>query len=228
LRGGTFSFFDYPGAEATRAYGINDSGLIVGYAEFENDSSWLGFEYNGTTFTPIRDGNITATACLGLNNDGWVVGGDGTVYATKGFELRSGRFRTINFPGIYVYGYATGINNLGEVVGYTVDGLYTDAYRYDNGKFQNVDFPGASQTEAWGVNDSSVIVGWYSPMSAYLYAFVSKNRKYISFSYPGAVVTAAYGINTYGQIVGTYSLDNVTYHGFITSPLTAADFPADR
>lgn len=228
LSAGNFSFIDYPGAEATRAYGINDSGLIVGYGEFQNDSSWLGFEYDGTTFTPIRDGKNSATACLGLNNAGWVVGGDGAVDATHGFELRGRTFKPIVPPGNYVYIYATGINKSGEVVGYN-DGVSSDyvGFSYIDGKYETIDFPGDPETttEPWGINDGGMIVGWYNPMSAYLYAFVSKNGKYISFSYPGAVETAAYGINAAGQIVGTYTLDYETYHGFVTSPLSSADFP---
>ena len=221
LSGGNFSFIDYPGAEATRAWGINDLGLIVGQAEFQNDTVELGFEYDGTTFTPISDGS--ATVCLGVNNAGWVVGGDGTVGFTHGFELRGRTFKPIVPPGNYVYIYATGINKFGQVVGYSDD----DGFSYSDGKYETVDFPGSPITEPWGIHDSGMIVGLYA-MNGYIYAFAMKKGKFISFSYPGAEVTAAYGINAYDQIVGAYSLDYEIYHGFITSPLTPADFPPDE
>ncbi len=44
------------------------------------------------------------------------------------------------------------------------------------------------------------------------------------FSYPGAMWTFASDINNSGQIVGTYSFDRIAYHGFVTSPITSADF----
>jgi hypothetical protein len=228
LSGGRFTYLDYPGAYATLAFDINDSGLIVGYAEFQNDSVWLGFEYDGTTFTPIRDGKNSATVCFGLNNAGWVVGGTGTVDATKGFELRGRTFKPIVPLGNYVYIYATGINKAGGAVGWTdYDGFY-----YRNGKYETIDFPGTGhgvgQTEAWGINDSGLIVGWYNPMSAYNYGFVLAKGNYISFSYPGAILTYAFRINTSGEIVGDYTLDYNTYHGFVTSPLSPADFPPSQ
>jgi hypothetical protein len=48
--------------------------------------------------------------------------------------------------------------------------------------------------------------------------------KYVSFSYPGALGTFAYGINMSEQIVGAYTFDYQAYHGFVSSPLTPADF----
>jgi len=36
--------------------------------------------------------------------------------------------------------------------------------------------------------------------------------------------TFASDINNSGQIVGTYSFDRIAYHGFVTSPITSADF----
>ena len=112
LKGGNFTFFDYPGAPSTFATGINDSGLIVGFTS--GGTRELGFTYDGTTFTPIRAGRNSATVLDGINNAGYIVGGAGTVYDTRAVELRSSRFKMINFPGIYVYGYAPGSTNSGR------------------------------------------------------------------------------------------------------------------
>jgi probable HAF family extracellular repeat protein len=50
------------------------------------------------------------------------------------------------------------------------------------------------------------------------------NGKYTRITYPGAIYSFAFDINNAGQIVGSYSFDQQTYHGFVTSPITATDF----
>lgn len=213
---GTFTYLDYPGESQTVPRGINDSGLIAGYA---GDSSVVGFLYDGTTFISIRHGSDSATYVDGINNAGDVVGGTGTIYATKGFKMRGGQFKRLNVPGTFIYVYGTGINNLGQIVGWTDD----DGFVCRQGGCQLIDFPGASKTEALGINDNGVIVGWYD-LAPFTYGFASKNGKYMSFNYPGSLATVAYGINLSGQIVGAYTSDNQAWHGFVTSPITAADF----
>jgi uncharacterized membrane protein len=216
LQGGSFTFFDYPGANSTRAMGINDAGLIVDYTVGIRER---GFTFDGNTFTPIRAANKTATVTLGINNAADIVGGVGTIYTTQGFEMRGGHFKTVSPPGQYVYVYATGVNNLGKVVGWDDAG----GFAYNRGKFQFISFPGANQTEAWGINDAGTVVGWYG-MGASVFGFALLDRQYISFAYPGALYTLAFGINASGQIVGAYTFDNITWHGFVTSSLTLADF----
>ncbi len=224
---GTFTYFDYPGQQVTIPGGINDSGLIVGLAtqEASQGAPIYGFLYDGITFTTLQDGNSYATNAYGINNAGVVVGSAGaTLYSWKGFEGRNGSYKPITFPGQCVYQYAYGINNLGEIVGFASCGIYQYGYATKNGKLHSVDFPGAQETVALGINDSGIVVGYYNPASADFYAFAVRNGKYISFIYPGAKETFAYGINASGQIVGTYTLDYQTYHGFVSSPLTPADF----
>jgi probable HAF family extracellular repeat protein len=217
---GTFTYFDYPGATVTVASGINDSGLIVGHA---GEAPVVGFLYDNGTFTTIKDGSDNATFTVGINNVGDIVGSAGSIYSTKGVELIGSRFKTLNVPGQYVYVSGTGINNRNEIVGWTD----TTGFKCLSGKCQTFMVPGATQTEGEGVNDAGVIVGWYNPSSATDYAFVLQNGRYVSFIYPGAVETAALGINASGQVVGEYTFDYQSYHGFVTSPITAADFGED-
>jgi hypothetical protein len=215
---GAFTYFDYPGESKTVPTGINDSGLIAGHA---GDSSVVGFLYDGTSFTSIQHGTDSATFVIGINNAGDVVGGTGTIFATKGFKMRDGKFKRLNVPGEFIYIYGTGINNLGKIVGWTDD----DGFVCRLGSCQLIDFPGAIKTEAWGINDSGIIVGWYEKGPPYaIHGFASKNGRYISFDYPGAGATAATGINSSGQIVGEYTSDFSAYHGFVTSPISAGHF----
>ena len=218
---GEFTYFDYPGAYGTFAGGINDSGTIVGYAEFNGGLTALGFFYDGTTFTTYQDSHVPATFAMSLNNAGDVVGGKGDPGTTRGFQMRSGQFRNISPPGgEWVYVYATATNSSGEVVGWTAPP--DAAFSYRNGRYLAIAFPGATDTEAHGINDADVIVGWYA--SSGYNAFAYRGGKYLSFAYPGAAGTFPSAINLAGQVVGSYTFDYQTYHGFVTSPITEKYF----
>jgi uncharacterized membrane protein len=215
-RSGTFTYFDYPGETVTVPNGINDAGLISGYA---GQAPVYGFLYNGVNFTTLQDGGNSATFARGINKAGIVVGGAGTIYTTKAFEMIGARFKTLSVPGQWFYVESSGINNLGQIVGFTD----SNGFKCGAGKCQTFAVPGATQTSAEGINDTGVIVGWYLASSCDC-GFLLKGGKYLSFSYPGAAFTEAQGINNSGQIVGSYTFDFTTYHGFVTSPITDADF----
>lgn len=224
LHDGVFTYIDYPGADETLTSGINDSGLIVGSAEFQGGFVGTGFLYDGTAFTAIRKPGEPVTFFWAINNAGDVVGSAGTSgYYFSGFMLRNRHFKAINFSGQYDSDVPGGINNLGQIAGYTIDGIDRYAWLYRNARFKSLNFPGALFTQASGINDDGVIVGWYFTYPN-LNGFAFKNGKYVSFSYPGALYTSGWGINASGQIVGQYELPDYTYHGFVTSPITAADF----
>lgn len=216
---GTFTYFDYPGETVTVPTDINDSGLIVGYA---GSGNVFGFLYDGANFTTFTDGGNSATFSRGINNAGEIVGGAGSIYATTGFALLGGRFKALNVPGVNVYVEGSKVNNLGTIVGFTSGESHGFLCR--RGTCQTFDFPGATQTTALGINDAGLIVGWYGSPACLECGFVSKNGRYLSFSYPGAAGTTAGGINASGQIVGQYTFDYSTWHGYVTNPITDADF----
>lgn len=223
-RDGSFTFIDYPDADSTFAYGINDSGVIVGSAEFNGGLTASGFLYDGADFTPFQVPNKPFTIGYGINNAGQVVGSAGYPGADfRGFVRRNGRFRFFNFPGPDGIANPSSINNLDQIVGNNIVGIDRYAYQYKNGRFKQLSFPGALFTQAYGINDSGVVVGAYF-IDPNIYGFAYKNGRYLSFNFPGAIVTAGLGINNSGQIVGQYELGDSTRHGFVTSPITDADF----
>ena len=149
LSGGVFTFFDYPGAASTIANGINDSGLIVG---IEGDSFSIfdkGFLYDGLTFTSLKVGANSRTFLWGVDNAGDLAGGAGTANATRAFVKQGGSLKALNFPGPYVYSYATGFNNLGQIVGWTSEGSTGESYLYENGKFKKIDVAGGRVAHAF-------------------------------------------------------------------------------
>jgi len=222
---GSFTTFDYPGGDTTFAMGINDSDLISGWAYVNQRTAGAGFLYDGTNFTTVNIPHQNTTVVNGINNAGVIVGGDGSLAATAGFELVGKRLQKVVPPGSFCSVLATGINNLGQVVGWTCGGLgNNNVFVMKNGKYRTIAVPGAIDlTEAWGINDQGVVVGWYETSSGFA-GFALINGKYFSLNYPGATGTFAFGINDSGQIVGAYTLSNNMTHGFLTSPITAADF----
>lgn len=226
--GGTFTLFDYPGPYATIASGINDSGVIAGSGYADDASNIVGFLYDRTTFTTIRAPARAATIIYGINNAGELVGGAGTTLSsTKAFELAAGKFKNISPPGTYLYIYGSGVNNLDQVVGFTLNGSYAYGFSYLGGKFHAINFPGPTlMTVPSAINDSGIVVGSYegcSPSCAD-HAFILMKGRYTSFDYPGALATFADGINASGQIVGSYTLDGTTFHGYLTTPVSAGEF----
>lgn len=66
--GGNFTFFSYPGADSTEAFGINDSGLICGTAYGAPSAAAVGFLYDLANFTTIRIPNESYTIVNGIIN----------------------------------------------------------------------------------------------------------------------------------------------------------------
>jgi len=96
--GGNFTFFSYPGADATDPFGINDSGLISGTAYFDGNIVAVGFLYDGTTFKAIRAPGKSETLQHGINNAGTTVGGYGFLSNKQGFEWVAGHFINVMPP----------------------------------------------------------------------------------------------------------------------------------
>lgn len=228
LSGGTFTFLNYPGGYDTIAAGINDSGTVVGNAYISSQGA-VGFTYQNGTFSTIQIAGYPDTMAEGINNAGLIVGTYG-VGDANGFEQGGMKFRNITPPGIQGTVIATGINKLGQIVGWSYDTGYV-GFLYQHGKYRTVNVPNSNNyTESWGINDSGVIVGWYlgCAPSCTEHGFVLMKGNYFSFDYPGAMGTYASGINNSGQIVGSYTFDQQTFHGFVTSPVTAEEFDVSQ
>lgn len=169
LRKGVVTTLDYPGANFTRAFGVNQSGVVVGEWAVLDDSgnivAYGGFIWKDGVFTNANFfPGAGVGAPLGINEKGDMVGGWSTDLSSPdlhGFVYSGGRFSSFDvpFPG----GSATqpnDINELGQVVG-----LYNDADGLNHGflkvgeSFLSIEFPGAATTTAWGINARGQIVG---------------------------------------------------------------------
>ena len=192
-----------------------------------NNGSYYGYTYDGTTFHKVNIPGYPYTTADGVNNAGVIVG-EATASGYIAYELSGSKFKDITPPpGGFISVYATGINNVNQVVGWST-GVATTGFEYRNGAYKTIKAPGDNTdlTEAWKINDQDIIVGWYDSCGdtcAY-HGFAMRRGKYITLDFPGARDTFALGINDTGQIVGSYTVNGTTYHGFVTSPISAADF----
>ena len=224
LTAGTFTFINYPSGYDTEATGINDSGVVIGYSYITGEDV-NGFTYQGGVFKTIQIAGYPDTYAQGIDNAGDMVGGYGFGSA-NGFEQSGTKFRNVTPPGGKGIVTANAINNFGEIVGWSYD---NDGFLYQHGRYRTISVPNSYlSTEALGINDSGMVVGWYLGCAPTCteHGFVLMKGKYLSLDYPGAMQTYAYGINNAGQIVGSYTFDQQTFHGFVTSPVTASDLAA--
>lgn len=102
-----------------------------------------------------------------------------------------------------------------------------EGFLYDHGNYQRINYPDGWLASLGSINDDGIVVGYYSSDSCQGCGFVFRHGTFLSFRYPGAFATLALGINNLGQIVGLYEEDDSFPphdHGFVTSPITAADF----
>lgn len=169
--GGNFSFFSYPGALATGAQGVNDSGAIVGYY-LDNNRESHGYSKVGSNYTPIDVPNGNNTIAWKINNAGQIVG---TFFDQNNVQFGyldiGGVFSIIRGPG-NASAAALGINNLGQIVG-----AYTDQNGNDHGLidvggvFTFADFPGAISTDIFTNNDLGEIAGDYTDANGNVHGF---------------------------------------------------------
>jgi probable HAF family extracellular repeat protein len=80
---GSFTTIDVPGAGFTYAYGINDSGQIVG--EYDGH----GFLDSGGSFTTIDVPSATFTEAIGINASGQIVGIFGDAHGQQASWIRT-------------------------------------------------------------------------------------------------------------------------------------------
>jgi len=185
------------------AYGINDSGQVVGRSSGFNSVN--GFLYqNGqmTTFLPASLNN--GSVANAINNTGQIVGD-----YPRGYVDTNGRIRWLG-PTLGTNVYPTAINNSGEVVGYVLAGINGGAAFFNTpGHMTIVNAPGFIYTWAVAVNNEGVAVGYGTPASGYgndALEFVDGNVIDLNSLLPansGWQLFSASGINDSGQIAGT-------------------------
>jgi probable HAF family extracellular repeat protein len=166
LADGSFITLAYVNLNYTEAYGINDSGQVVGIYGWYGGWIWdavTGFTGTGS-YLPY-----------GINDAGDLTGGylsEGFLFDGTDYNDPSG-YSTFSYPGAASI-EGNGINDSGQIVGgYLSSGVWYGFLRDPNGTITPLDIPGASSDWAAGINDHGVIVGYYTDSNGVTHGFVA-------------------------------------------------------
>jgi hypothetical protein len=174
---------DSNGAGSNEAWGVNDSGNIVGYY-IDSATNFQGFEYLASTgtYTTISCANWSNTRAYGINDAGVIVGdvANSTSGPFSGFEYKSGKCTVFNYPKA-IDTYARGINKSGEISGfYTIvkDGNnVTYGFQKTGSTYTSFNYPKSTGTLGYHLNDSGQIAGWYVDTANAIHGFVATPKK---------------------------------------------------
>jgi probable HAF family extracellular repeat protein len=205
-----FQSINYPGADQTSVFDINDAGHVVG--SYQVGSIDYGFFYDGTEYTTIAVSGAEETMAYGINNAGHIVGTyEDSEENQLGFLYNGTDYTTIAVPGSDET-FACGINDNGQIIGFCDAGTFI----YDGNDYQIIDIPISFLKN--DINNAGQIVGNFLlgvGEVAYICGFLYEGGHYITL-YNIGVSTLAMGINDAGLVVGSYGDEFFAFsHGFI-------------
>ena len=210
------------GGTSSSAYGINNSGQVVGGATTSSSDTYYPYHaflwQNGSGMQDLGalGGSFSSSCAYGINDRGEVVG-SGFFSTSHAFLYSGGVMSDLNT--LFTVGSgssAYGINKFGEVVGrsylWTGNNCYSQAFLYSGGVIERWNkylYTGFyNESKAHGINDRGEVVGCLPTTYTYLAVLCS-----------GGVMSCigqgvAYGINNSGQVVGTTGTSG---HAFLYS-----------
>ena len=204
------------GGTFCEAWGINDSGEVVGVAA-DSGGNQHAFLYSNGTMQQLPFLYPGPSCAYGINDSGQVVGEANTpnphTKGTVAFVYSGGTIQSLGLGGQYSCGY--GINNNGQIAGYGND----QAFLYSGGTIQNLGrLSGDSASQAFGINDSGQVVGSATDISGNTQAFLYSDGTMQNLgTLVGDKYSFACGINDSGQVVGYSEIDasGLTEHAFL-------------
>jgi len=213
-----FHNFDFPLADFTDAYKLNDSGNLVG--QYATNFPNHGFVLSGAMaltgppspcqFLSFDYPDSQNSGARGINNAGQITG----IYRVRGNPARHGFLAT---PGL---GGTSRPNN---------GCLATSGVVPKRGvAFKSFDFPGSTNTQATAITPAGEIVGRYSSADGRQHGFVLHDGVFTPVDVPGATFsTDVAWVNASGEIVGGYG-DSRGGHAYVLrgGTFTTIDFPS--
>ena len=182
LSKGVLTTLDFPSASQTQAFGINESGNVVGSWDLlDADGNLLeehGFKWKNGVFTEVNFPGSVDSGINGINARGDFVGGwdAGLDSQTHGFVCSNGQCFSFDVPfPEATFTQADRINALGHITG-----IYIDAEGVLHGfvavgsNFTRLDFPDSTGTSAWGINSAGQIVGVYDDADGSVHGYIAQ------------------------------------------------------
>jgi len=216
----------------TQAFGINDSGDVVGKGDVSSSGIFHAFLYAGGKMVDIGTLGGTQGTAYAINDSNQIVGASLTASEVEhAFLYANGKMTDLGLPKGAIATGATAINSKGTIVGTIYPGGGSDAALYSNGQWTNLgNFTGAVGSSATGINTNGQIVGTaqfpniYHPFRAGKHvAFIVMSGTLIDLNTlipPGSgfTITDAVGINDSGQIATDAKNSSGLKHAVLLSP----------
>ena len=217
-----------PSSDYAVAYGVNDSGEVVGTMD-----NWKGFHWQNGVLTLLGDLGGGCSQANDINDTGHIVGASCTPQVNQPHATLWHNGAVIDLgmvPGMEDSG-ATAINSFGQIVGSSgfmdkdTYEITSKAFLYENGVMSVLPVP-SSEAYAADINDSGVIVGtmraWGGPSNWHAYIYLNGVATNLNSLIPaGSGLHLAYGsaINNAGQIVGTAVDAQGRNHAYLLTPV---------
>jgi probable HAF family extracellular repeat protein len=201
----------------TEAYGINNSGEVVGTG-YLTSGNFHAFLYSGGKMTDLGPAGAYQASAVAINNAGQIIGG---YYLNSGaageFLITGGKMTTLPVPSDATAVSAFAINDNGEIAGsiFLKSGPPSHAARLVNGVWTDLGaISGASANNATALNLSGQIVGtaifpqtqYHPPKPGKHVPFISTPSGLVNLNTliptgTGYTLTDAIAINDAGQIL---------------------------
>lgn len=198
------------------AYGINESGSIVGRSDNVTGGGTSAFLWQNGVMSPLGVNGVLGDA-LAINNPGQIVGYyyqvDGGHYYQTACIWENGVVADLGS------GQAYGINDMGQVIGHSG----WQASLWKNGSQKNLGLLGGSQSMAFAINNHGQAVGWSDIAEDEEHAFFWEDGVITDLNdlidpSSGWELLVGNDINDNGQIVGLGIL-NGEHRAFLASPV---------
>jgi uncharacterized membrane protein len=218
----TFSYFADPANPTfTEAFGINDSGTVVGSSGAVTARGFV--RAPSGAFTPSLGPFGAMNMVTGINAAGSLTGIQiDPAGISDGYTRIGTSFAIVNQPGT-LFNQSLGIANSNETVGYSsaidpAGQVGQKAYSQMNGVFTDINhlLPSNQNSQATGIsNDASRIVGFYQRADGTSVGFLDIGGIISTIDPFGSAFTQALGVNNSGEIVGFYTDAAGNQHGYV-------------